>query len=116
MVIREQEQPPNQGTWRKLFPLTPSDEPSSAAASVTEALHEEWAAAAERERQRKGDQQAFQESKFKPPVSAKVIKAVQREDNEAGQFEIVMDHTGALGVVSIRVVKGSDPADLGTAT
>ena len=70
-----------------------------AADSVTVSLHEEWAVAAERRRQRQQDQQAAQVPEPKTAMSAKVGKAVQRDDKEAGEFEIVTDHTGALGVV-----------------
>ena len=110
-AMRVHEQPSPEPS-RKLFPQTPRDDHSPATGSVTENLHREWAAAAERERQRKRDQPTPQEAELKPTVFAKVVKTVQRDDDTAGEFEIVTDHTGALDVVWIRVVKGCDPAHL----
>ena len=100
---------------RRLFPVTLQDESGSANHSVTQRLDKEWVGAREKERQNRREQQVRQGGATTPAKGAshnKVVQAVQQDDESAGEFEVVTDHRGALGVVWIRVVKGCDPADL----
>ena len=112
---REQEHSVPPSTSRRLFSVTPQDDSGSVDQSVTQRLHREWAEVAEKERQRRREQQERQGGATTPATGAshnRVVRAVQRDDEAAGEFEVVTDHTGALGVVWIRVVKGCEPADL----
>ena len=112
---REQEHPVPPSTSRQLFPVPPQEDSGSVDQSVTQRLHREWAEAAEKDRQRRREQQERQGGAATPATRAshnRVVRAVQRDDEGAGEFEFVTDHTGALGVVWIQVVKGCEPADL----
>ena len=112
---REQEHPVPPSTSRRLFPVTPQDDSGLVDLSVTQRLHREWAEAAEKGRQRRREQQERQGGSTTPATGAlhnRVVRSVQRDDEGAGEFEVVTDHTGALGVAWIRVVKGCEPADL----
>ena len=83
--------------------------------SVTEKLHKEWAEVADWERQRKRIQQERQDEEAqtaKTATSNRGVRAVRRDDERLGEFEVVTDHTGALGAIWIRVVKGCEPAYL----
>ena len=109
---REQEHPVPPSTSRRLFLMPPQDDSGSVDQSVTQRLHREWAEAAEKERQRRREQQERQGGATTGASHNRVARAVQRDDEGAGEFEVVTDHTGALGVAWIRVVKGCEPADL----
>ena len=112
---REQEHPVPPITSRRLFQVTPQDDSGSVDQTVTRRLHREWAEAAEKERQRQREQQEGQGAATTRVTGAshnRVVRAVQRDDEGAGEFDLVTDHTGALGVAWIRVVKGCEPADL----